>query len=73
MRHYHDALFQDYDYDIAMSSGGNASPMLDFAHRVVASQDGHSKCPRGSRSPVMVIFYFNVQGAVDPRDGHCLL
>ena len=26
-----DSLFQDYDYDIAMSSGGNGSPMLDFA------------------------------------------
>ena len=46
-----DSLFQDYDYDIAMSSGGNGSPMLDFAHGVVAPQDGHSKCPRGSRSP----------------------
>ena len=38
-----DSLFQDYDYDIAMSSGGNGSPMLEFAHGVVAPQDGHSK------------------------------
>ena len=30
------SLFQDYDYDIAMLSGGNDSPMLDFAHGVVA-------------------------------------
>ena len=33
--------------------------MLDFAQGVVA--------------PEMVIVYFNVQGVVDPRDGHCLL
>ena len=52
-----ESVFQDYDCDIAMSSGGNGSPMLDFAHGVLAPQDGH----------------FNVQGVVDLRDGHCLL
>ena len=36
--------------DTAMSSGGNGSPMLDFAQGVVFHQDAHSKCPRGSRS-----------------------
>ena len=46
-----DSLLQHYDYDIAISSGGNGSPMLDFAQGVVAPRDGHSKCPRGSRSP----------------------
>ena len=46
-----DSLFQDYDYAIAKSSGGNGSPMLDFAQRLVAPQDRHSKCLRGSRSP----------------------
>ena len=39
-----------YDYDIIMSSGGNRSPMLDLAQGVVAPRDGHSQCPRGSRS-----------------------
>ena len=46
-----DSQLQHYDYDIIMSSGGNRSPMLDFAQGVVAPRDGHSKCPRGSRSP----------------------
>ena len=44
-------MHYDYDYDIAVSSGGNGSPVLDFAQGVVAPQDGHSQCPRGSRSP----------------------
>ena len=46
-----DSQLQHYDYDIIMSSGGNSSPMLDLAQGVVAPRDGHSKCPRGSRSP----------------------
>jgi hypothetical protein len=41
-----------------MSSGGRGSPMLDFTQGV---------------APVMVIVYSNIQGVVDPRDGHCLL
>ena len=44
-------MIMHYDYDIAVSSGGNGSPVLDFAQGVVAPQDGHSQCPRGSRSP----------------------
>ena len=35
-----DSLFQHYDYDIAVFSGGNASPMVDFARGVVTIQDG---------------------------------
>ena len=46
-----DSLFQHCDYDIAVSSEGNASPMVDFARGVVTPQDGYSKYPRGSRFP----------------------
>ena len=47
-----DSLFQHYDHDIAVSSGGNASPMGDFARGVVTIQNGrYSKYPRGSRFP----------------------
>ena len=52
-----DSQLQHYDYDIIMFSGGNRSPMLDFAQGVVAPEMG----------------ILNVQGVVDPRDGHCLL
>ena len=46
--------------------------MLDCAQGV-APRDGRSKCPTGSRIPVMAIVYFDVQGVIDLRDGHCLL
>ena len=46
-----------YDYDIAMSSGGNGSPTLDFAYGVVPPKMGT----------------LNVQGVVDLRHGYCLL
>ena len=37
----HRLTIMHYDYDIAVSSGGNGSPVLDFAQGVVDPRDGH--------------------------------
>ena len=65
-----DSQLQHYDYDIIMSSGGNRSPMLDFAQGVVAPQNGHSKCPRDSRHKQLKIVICLLKMTFPPDDLH---
>ena len=64
-----DSQLQHCDYhDIIMSSGGNRSPMLDFAQGVVAPQNGHSKCPRDSRHKQLKIVICLLKMTFPPDD-----
>ena len=56
-----------------MSSGGNGSPMLDFAPwgSTVAPQDEHSKCPGGAKTQMQKHQRWSLEGFPRLRVSGC--